>query len=83
MKKHYFLLLFVAAGNFALAQPSLTAADLNPVIGEKITVIRATSMMPHGANGANVSWDFSAATQQATSTVNMIASNSAHPGREG
>ena len=80
MKKHYSLLFFVAAANFALAQPSLTAADLNPVIGEQITTIRATTMIPHGANGANVSWDFSAATQQAASTVYMRASSAAHPG---
>ena len=80
MKKHYALLLFVAATNFALAQPSLTAADLNPVVGEQITMTRATTMMPHGANGSNVSWDFSAATPLADATVDMTASNAAHPG---
>ena len=37
-------------------------------------------MMPHGANGSNVSWDFSAATPLADATVDMTASNAAHPG---
>ncbi|MGJ8661098.1 MAG: T9SS type A sorting domain-containing protein [Bacteroidota bacterium] len=80
MKKNYTFLLFVAISQIALAQPNLNGSDLNPVIGEQITYTRATAMQPHGANGSNVTWDFSSASPMANATVSMTASNSAHPG---
>lgn len=72
MKKIYVsfsLLTFFAAG--AIAQPTLTGATTNPVIGESFLVHSIAYTSP-GSAGANVTWNFSNVSSTGTSTVSYV-----------
>ncbi len=59
-----FVLLFSGTNS---AQPVLTAASNNPVVGDVLTQYQ-TIYMPAGLSGANVSWNFTPLTSTATIT---------------
>lgn len=79
MKKIYFTFFGMATCAMALAQPTITSTQINPVIGEIIQVAQS-NYIPDGANGSNITWDFSALSPTATATITMLASDAAHPG---
>ncbi|MFA7273740.1 MAG: T9SS type A sorting domain-containing protein [Crocinitomicaceae bacterium] len=80
MKKIYASFIFVSTAIYSFAQPNINGSDINAVVGEQITITRATAMQPDGPNASNVTWDFSSATPMSNSTISMSASDAAHPG---
>jgi hypothetical protein len=60
----------ISAG--ALAQPTLTAAGYNPVVGDQFTNIASAYMSP-GSAGANQTWNLSTLTMASTSTTTVVA----------
>lgn len=58
MKKHYLLLAGLSCMNIAFAQPTLNASDINPTMGETMSMVNG-SYVPEGNGGNNVTWDLS------------------------
>ncbi|MCW3104976.1 MAG: hypothetical protein JWO09_3416 [Bacteroidetes bacterium] len=59
--KNYFILLtgsLLSGASALFAQTPLSAAGINPLVGETYTEIKTTYVHP-GASGAGVTWDFS------------------------
>lgn len=79
MKKIYFVVACFALSFNSFAQPNLTGAQINPVLGEQLFVTQGSYLSP-GPSGANKTWDFSTITPGASSQVTMIASDANHPG---
>lgn len=63
----------------AYAQPTLTGADLNPVLGEEITISQGSYTNP-GPSGSNQTWDFSSVLTSGSGTFLVGPSDAAHPG---
>ncbi|MES2514636.1 MAG: T9SS type A sorting domain-containing protein [Bacteroidota bacterium] len=63
MKKNLLTILSVIAiSSIAIAQPTLTPANTNPVTGDVLT-LQSYSYIAPGSAGANQTWNFSAITQ--------------------
>lgn len=78
MNKLYTFSLFAflgASAVTAVAQPSLSAANTNPIAGESFVINTAPYMAP-GAGGANVTWNFSTLTSSGTNTFSYVSSSS-------
>jgi len=63
------LSFFVTA--FSFAQPTLQAVDLNPVVGDHMTG-NDCSYIDHGPAGANITWNLSAMTVNASLTTDAV-----------
>ncbi len=80
MKKHLQNLLLASAvigGSLtAIAQPTLTGANTNPVIGEMFVIKNSNVAVAPGAAGANQTWNVTglAASSTATTTFMSVAS---------
>ena len=79
--------LFIGAGlsvtSMALAQPTLTAAGINPVIGDVTSVTSSTAAISPGSSGANQTWNLSITGTASTNTavaVSSTPSGSSFPG---
>lgn len=71
-------LIAVCSTVSVIAQPTLTAATNNPVIGDAFTIHYCdTNGISRGASGASVTWNFGSLSQTSTSTETYIAC--AHP----
>lgn len=57
-----------ASAAFAQTAPTLTAANFNPVAGNKFLIHESSSTFAPGATGANVVWDFTAINTTAVDT---------------
>lgn len=77
MKKSLHNLLFVGliASVDGIAQPTLTASGINPVIGDAITNYTSAFVAP-GSAGANQTWNLSSMTQAGTSATSAVAPSS-------
>jgi len=74
MKRNLLILTFnlILAATFnGLAQPTITATGLNPVVGDHFTSNNAAYIAPGNA-GANQTWDLSSLTATATATVTAL-----------
>ena len=78
MKKIYFLSSVLSLSLTAIAQPTLTGADLNPTIGETMSMIRG-DYISEGSGGNNLTWDLSAATNNSSYGVTVDASTGLTP----
>ncbi|MEO8149383.1 MAG: T9SS type A sorting domain-containing protein [Bacteroidia bacterium] len=77
MKKIYITFLLLLNLYFAYAQPVLTAANTNPVIGESFTYHNWTpSGFSPGASGANATWNFSTTTSTSVNTIAIVTPSS-------
>lgn len=77
MKNYTLVALLVLLFHSATAQPTLTAATSNPVIGEQFyTYYCKTAGVPPGAAGAGITWDYSALVDTAFDTVSIMACGS-------
>ena len=68
--------LFIYSVN-AIAQPSLTAANINPVNGDSYTLVTSVYPASPGASGAGVTWNFSTlpnVSSAAFSFINPVSS---------
>lgn len=75
MKKSTFLFFALAlSGSSLLAQPTLTASGMNPVIGDVITNHICNYTSP-GSSGANQTWNL-ALTSNSVSTITGVAPSS-------
>jgi hypothetical protein len=63
----------------SIAQPTLTAAGINAVVGNSF-VNNITNYVSQGAAGANQTWDLSALTISSTSTLQTVTSSSTGSG---
>jgi len=59
MKKLYYLIAILFFSTSVFAQYSFDAANTNPTAGNTYTLFKVESIVPAGASGADVSWDFS------------------------
>jgi len=78
MKKSLLSFLGVALSASVIAQPTLDASDLNYTIGVTYESANAQYINP-GSSGANVTWDFSAFSPTATTTIVPQAGNQSFP----
>lgn len=78
MKKIYFTALSVYAASTVFAQVTLTASDINGVIGESFPLIQSSYASPGNA-GANQTWDFSGVSTTSTATMSFTAPNGSFP----
>jgi hypothetical protein len=77
MKKFYFVIVLFLSHSLLQAQPIITYADFNPVIGETFTNNQYTpSSFTPGASGPGVTWDFSSVSPDNTETITMVAPSS-------
>jgi hypothetical protein len=79
MTKNY---LFIAASFLAInsfAQPTLTGAQLNPIIGEVMN-LRNAAYTAHGSNGSNQTWDFSNVSTTTAQTLTIVPTTAQYPG---
>jgi len=67
----YMLLL----GNAAIAQPTLTATGINPVIGESYTINNG-NYVSEGSSGANQTWDLSTISGSSGGLTNNVTPSS-------
>jgi hypothetical protein len=79
MKTLYVSAFAAFFNSLLIAQPTLTGAQLNPVVGEKITISRG-NYLSDGPNGSNQTWNFSSISATNTGTVNIIPTSSSYPG---
>lgn len=80
MKKIYMLSIgILVSTSYSWAQPTISAAQLNPVIGESISIVQS-DWMPAGSGGNNVTWDFSSLGNNETATINILGPNASFPG---
>src|SRR4051812_19848380 len=80
MKKSL-LLFFVSSALFSanvLAQPTLTAAGINFVVGNAFTAITSTVQTNPGSSGANQTWNLSSITGQTSTYTIVTASSTSH-----
>ena len=70
MKKNLLTILTAITifSSVAIAQPTLTSSNSNPVIGDIIT-LQSYSYTSPGSAGANQTWNFSSITQTTASAV--------------
>lgn len=77
MKKS--LLIFFSAVLFTsvnlLAQPTLTATGINPVVGNVLTVVSGTTAVSPGSAGANQTWNLSGITGSSGSYTVITSSS--------
>src|SRR5688572_7682022 len=74
MKQLYALVIgIILMINYAYAQPVLTAANFNPVLGQDVTFhsFVPTSWMPSSA-GANQTWNFASTPNQGTLSFTFV-----------
>lgn len=70
MKRNLFATLLLSGMALpALAQPTYTAADINPIAGDVITMHYNTSLIDPGPSGANKTWNFGSAVSTTTMTT--------------
>lgn len=67
---------FLLSAGAVTAQPTLTAATSNPVVGTSVTYY-SIAPQPAGNGGANVTWDFSGVGAGTPGTGNYVACNAA------
>lgn len=73
MKKIYSLLLLLAGSGVCVAQPTLTAANSNPLIGQSFEKKLFTPVAnQHGNAGANQVWDWSGVTEDISGTGEIV-----------
>jgi hypothetical protein len=74
MKRALLSVLAVIAMFSSFAQPALSAAGNNPVVGDKFFILYSdTAGVSMGASGATVTWDLSGLTTLFTDSVEYIA----------
>ena len=61
--------------SISIAQPTITATGINPVIGESITAVATTATISPGNSGANQTWNLSAITGSSASTTVVAPSS--------
>jgi len=79
MKKHLQKLIafaFISYSVTAVAQPTLTGANMNPIIGETFAVKYSSSSVAPGSAGANQTWNLTGltASSNVTATAMSVAS---------
>lgn len=83
MKKNlaYLILLgfFLAMPMFSIAQPTITATGVNPVIGESYNIQNCNYINPGNA-GANQTWNLSAMTGTSVTSTSYVAPSSTPSG---
>jgi len=77
MKKTLHILFFgsVLSSANVVAQPTLTATGINPVVGDQF-VTNVTNFVNQGSAGASQTWNLSAMTPTSSSTYTTVASSS-------
>ncbi len=73
-KLHFLSIAFCLSAITVMAQPTLTAAGINPVSGEQFINVGSTYTSP-GSAGANQTWNFAALTTNSTSTVSVLTAS--------
>lgn len=73
--RNLFLSAGLAVGFSALAQPTLTATGINPVVGDIFTQTSSTVGVNQGSSGAGQTWNLSSITGT-TGTYSMVAASS-------
>jgi len=80
MKKIYSLVIAILGSSTALlAQPTISAAQLNPVIGETISIVQSNWMSP-GSGGNNVTWNLSTLSNNTTTSLVISGPTASFPG---
>jgi hypothetical protein len=78
MKKtlHYFMTLsLIMMCSASIAQPTLLATSINPVVGESFTIFSTSSAISAGSPGAAQSWDLSSMSGT-SSLISVVAPSS-------
>lgn len=78
MKKTYFLLGALCATFSAMAQPILNSTDINPTVGESMSMIQG-NYISEGSGGNNVTWDLSATTNNMAYNLSVSAATATTP----
>jgi len=71
--------IFLSCNLNVLAQPTITSAQLNPVIGESISVVQTNWISP-GSGGPNLTWNFSSLISSQTGTLTISGASASFPG---
>lgn len=76
LKASQLVLLFSVIGRMAMAQPTLTSQNSNPIIGDQFEMIRSQSPVSPGGSGANQSWTLTGFSNPTSVTVTALTVSS-------
>ncbi|MFO0436751.1 MAG: T9SS type A sorting domain-containing protein [Sphingobacteriaceae bacterium] len=80
LKASQLVLLFSIIGRMAMAQPTLTSQNSNPLVGDQFEMIRSQSPVSPGGSGANQSWTLTGFSNPTSVTITALSVSSTPSG---